>query len=237
VWDWVDTSAVSGLAWWDVKTDHTNYTLDLSRAWGRPVSTSSIMSIPRTTGGVDPTVVTLVGPSGGLDPAFVEYLTGGAIDERYVSASSLLNLLGQDVIVEEPDPRLRITFPPATSQPISAWPTSQPTSAASVPVLAFPTASGPPAFTVPTLTFEASAVSVPLWPLLVVLAAYPLVVIGRRVVARRIPVGHCQVCGYDLRAHASGMCPECGTRVPVRGLHANPTGPAGATSAARDTRP
>lgn len=29
---------------------------------------------------------------------------------------------------------------------------------------------------------------------------------------RRIPVGHCQSCGYNLRANMSGTCPECGQR-------------------------
>lgn len=30
---------------------------------------------------------------------------------------------------------------------------------------------------------------------------------------RRIPTGHCQGCGYDLRGSSSGRCPECGLSV------------------------
>lgn len=32
---------------------------------------------------------------------------------------------------------------------------------------------------------------------------------------RRIPAGHCQACGYDLRGNVSGICPECGKQIPV----------------------
>jgi len=31
---------------------------------------------------------------------------------------------------------------------------------------------------------------------------------------RRIPLGHCQSCGYNLFANTSGICPECGTPIP-----------------------
>jgi rubrerythrin len=34
--------------------------------------------------------------------------------------------------------------------------------------------------------------------------------------ARRIPPGHCQRCGYNLTGNVSGVCPECGTQ--TRGL-------------------
>ncbi len=30
---------------------------------------------------------------------------------------------------------------------------------------------------------------------------------------RKIPPGHCQACGYDLRTLTSGRCPECGLAV------------------------
>ena len=30
---------------------------------------------------------------------------------------------------------------------------------------------------------------------------------------RRIPDGHCQKCGYNLKGNVSGLCPECGTIV------------------------
>ena len=29
---------------------------------------------------------------------------------------------------------------------------------------------------------------------------------------RRIPLGHCQRCRYDLTGNTSGVCPECGTQ-------------------------
>ena len=32
---------------------------------------------------------------------------------------------------------------------------------------------------------------------------------------RHLPLpGHCRRCGYDLRGNVSGVCPECGSRVP-----------------------
>ena len=33
---------------------------------------------------------------------------------------------------------------------------------------------------------------------------------------RRYPEGHCQACGYDLTGNVSGICPECGSRIPDR---------------------
>lgn len=32
---------------------------------------------------------------------------------------------------------------------------------------------------------------------------------------RRIPLGHCQRCRYDLTGNTSGVCPECGTAIGV----------------------
>jgi hypothetical protein len=32
---------------------------------------------------------------------------------------------------------------------------------------------------------------------------------------RRHPPGHCQKCGYDLTGNKSGVCPECGTELPM----------------------
>ncbi len=32
--------------------------------------------------------------------------------------------------------------------------------------------------------------------------------------ARRIPLGHCPHCGYNLTGNESGKCPECSTPVP-----------------------
>ena len=34
---------------------------------------------------------------------------------------------------------------------------------------------------------------------------------------RRIPLGHCQKCGYDLTGNESGKCPECGEPCVVQG--------------------
>ena len=49
-------------------------------------------------------------------------------------------------------------------------------------------------------------VQIPLWPLLLVLAATSLFLDRRD---RRSLSGHCP-CGYDLTGNVSGKCPECG---------------------------
>ncbi len=48
---------------------------------------------------------------------------------------------------------------------------------------------------------------------------YPAIIIAsamlpffRMPARRRVPAGHCTVCGYDLRA-SKGWCPECGTQI------------------------
>jgi len=50
------------------------------------------------------------------------------------------------------------------------------------------------------------------WAVLAALCLWPVAALAmfvrRRL--RRLP-GHCQRCGYDLRASPSGVCPECGT--------------------------
>jgi len=51
------------------------------------------------------------------------------------------------------------------------------------------------------------AVVVPLWIPMVVLGIATFLVWRRY---RRLPVGHCQGCGYDLTSNVSGVCPECG---------------------------
>jgi hypothetical protein len=54
-------------------------------------------------------------------------------------------------------------------------------------------------------------VIVPIWiPLLVV--ALPTAFVWWRD-RRRIPPGHCQICGYNLTGNVSGRCPECGSAV------------------------
>jgi len=58
----------------------------------------------------------------------------------------------------------------------------------------------------------AVVIGVPLW-LLFLLVAAPT---GRLwwVDRRRVQPGKCRQCGYDLTGNQSGVCPECGTRVP-----------------------
>jgi hypothetical protein len=73
----------------------------------------------------------------------------------------------------------------------------------------------------PFLTREAI---IPLWiPLLLV--AFPTGVLVWR--DRRIPLGHCRGCRYDLTGNTSGVCPECGHRVPhsTRPPDLTPLGP------------
>lgn len=53
----------------------------------------------------------------------------------------------------------------------------------------------------------------PFWIPSVVLAAYPIALlcgIPRRRRARRLRLGLCLRCGYDLTGNTSGVCPECG---------------------------
>ena len=54
-------------------------------------------------------------------------------------------------------------------------------------------------------------VYIPLW-LPFVLVAIPTAILWWRD-RRRIPLGHCQHCGYDLTGNVSGVCPECGTEI------------------------
>jgi hypothetical protein len=37
---------------------------------------------------------------------------------------------------------------------------------------------------------------------------------------RRIPLGHCEQCGYNLTANVSGICPECGAPIAPTGTSA-----------------
>lgn len=54
-------------------------------------------------------------------------------------------------------------------------------------------------------------VYISLWLLIVLLAPYPLYVIGRSLLDRlRRRPGACLTCGYDLTGNVSGICPECG---------------------------
>jgi hypothetical protein len=59
---------------------------------------------------------------------------------------------------------------------------------------------------------QATCVAVPYWFLTGVFLVAPAYFIVRRLLFR-YPLGHCQRCGYDLRATPE-RCPECGTAVP-----------------------
>jgi hypothetical protein len=56
---------------------------------------------------------------------------------------------------------------------------------------------------------------VPLWPLAVLLLAYPTLAFIRGPLRRwrRRKRGLCIHCGYDLTGNTSGVCPECGERM------------------------
>ena len=64
--------------------------------------------------------------------------------------------------------------------------------------------------------------AVPFWFLCLVLLMPPAAWFGRFGSARRrkhrggrrLRLGHCPHCGYDLRGNVSGMCPECGAPAP-----------------------
>jgi hypothetical protein len=56
-----------------------------------------------------------------------------------------------------------------------------------------------------------SWLSLPLWIPLVIIAIPTAFLFWRD---RRIPLGQCQKCRYDLTGNVSGVCPECGEKVP-----------------------
>jgi hypothetical protein len=51
----------------------------------------------------------------------------------------------------------------------------------------------------------------PLW-MLFLIAALPTAFLWW-LDRRRIPLGHCQKCGYNLTGNVSGICPECGQKL------------------------
>jgi hypothetical protein len=63
--------------------------------------------------------------------------------------------------------------------------------------------------------------SIPLWLAWSVVSAYPVFVVARRLLVRRLRRrrGQCLACGYNLAGNVSGVCSECGTRVPGRTGH------------------
>ena len=67
------------------------------------------------------------------------------------------------------------------------------------------------------LGYRGRAWAVPLWFVVLVLAlppaAWAVRFVRRRRRRRRVAAGRCIVCGYDLTANVSGMCPECGTAI------------------------
>ena len=55
---------------------------------------------------------------------------------------------------------------------------------------------------------RARSVVIPLWSIVAVLG---VLVLARS--KRRVLVGHCNCCRYDLTGNVSGTCPECGTLI------------------------
>ena len=56
-------------------------------------------------------------------------------------------------------------------------------------------------------------IDVPFW-LLLLAATIPTALLFHRD-RHRIPPGHCRQCGYNLFGNVSGVCPECGGKVPA----------------------
>jgi len=60
-------------------------------------------------------------------------------------------------------------------------------------------------------------VRIPLWLPITLTAIPPTMMLTRlRRRRKRRKVGHCLACGYNLTGNVSGICPECGTAIPVR---------------------
>ena len=85
-------------------------------------------------------------------------------------------------------PRGRITFYAEPGAPAFAW---------SIETRTLTQPTGP-----------VSVLTIPLWMPFVVNAA--LTLWFWRLDRRRILLGHCQTCGYNLTGNVSGRCPECG---------------------------
>jgi len=66
---------------------------------------------------------------------------------------------------------------------------------------------------IPSFHYRSPMLSIwlPLWiPFLII--AVPTGCLWWVAHPRRIPLGHCQKCGYNLTGNVSGVCPECGER-------------------------
>jgi predicted RNA-binding Zn-ribbon protein involved in translation (DUF1610 family) len=65
-------------------------------------------------------------------------------------------------------------------------------------------------------TPRGSLLAVPFWFVVLSSGLLPVITAGRMLkVRRRIIMGRCSVCGYDLRA-SEHCCPECGSRIQSR---------------------
>ncbi len=65
-----------------------------------------------------------------------------------------------------------------------------------------------------TSSADKHEVSIQLWPVLSIIAVYPVIVLVRYFAVLGVPQpGHCRNCGYNLTGNVSGVCPECGERI------------------------
>jgi hypothetical protein len=83
---------------------------------------------------------------------------------------------------------------------------------------------------VQSVTVRSRSVVVPFWLLMALFSPLPVLwmvsLIGRLKHHRRMRLSdrtHCYVCGYNLTGNASGVCPECGSK--LRALQAGIPGP------------
>ena len=64
------------------------------------------------------------------------------------------------------------------------------------------------------LVWHQRAITIPIWLPIAVLWVSPLVYAVRRACRRSSSKGRCEACRYDLTGNISGVCPECGTKIP-----------------------
>ena len=68
----------------------------------------------------------------------------------------------------------------------------------------------------PHLIEEKFSIATPHWFLFIMTLLLPTALLVRKMIRRAAaPVGACRVCRYDLTGNASGVCPECGTRISI----------------------